>query len=870
MDNLQQYADTGIILTANRRLATQLREKYDHHMAAEGHQSWPSLMAMPLGTFIEQCYLQLFDDGYTDKQQLNDNQVLLLWEKIIQAQDIPLLRPFATAEKAYKAWKLIKLWQLDMDKEIFFEQQDSEQFYHWAMEFQDQCEHQNGCDSTSLGEIVLAGAIDNKIKQKKYLFLMGFDEIPPLHQQILEQLKKNAYHITNETLKEPCDTIHSTSFMDSEEEIITMAQWAYENHKKNPHKRIACVVPNLQPMRNQIERQFQIAFHSETIQSKVNISGGQGLLEFPLMTSAMFILSLVDNHEFDLAKISYLLRSPYFGNRQMELSSRHIFDKQLRQEGKIQLTFSELIYYLENSPLSLEKLKKTVSELKEYRKNMPKKLSPSQWCQQFSLILKKANWPGDRHIASLEYQLIQRWQNLLHDFSQLEHVETPITYHRGLILLKRLCQASLFQIKTDNTPVQVLGILEAAGNHFDALWVMDLHGGQWPAMAKPNPFIPRTIQTKYKIPHANAERELRFSQQMMERFATMANEIIYSYPKSKGDEVLLMSPLLAQYPKSKHPKINDSIQTESIITEWIEDFYGTPLPDGSYLPGGTKGFQLQAACPFRAFAETRLQSDEIDDPHLGLDAWQRGTTLHEILQSLWEILQNQQTLLSYTQEALQTLVEKLTLETLEKINHNNIFHKQPRFMALEKQRLTEIILDWLSIEKQRTPFAVKFEEYEVNSKINGLTYSLKMDRIDELESGQTVIIDYKTGRVTPHRWFDQRIDDPQIPLYTISYDGHIAGALFAQIRKGESQFKGICEVENAIPKAKPFEKFQPITTATSWLEQQQLWKNDLHALSEEIAQGYAAIDPKYGTISCQYCNLKGLCRVNERQPEDNT
>ncbi len=65
-----------------------------------------------------------------------------------------------------------------------------------------------------------------------------------------------------------------------------------------------------------------------------------------------------------------------------------------------------------------------------------------------------------------------------------------------------------FQAQSPAANVQILGILEAGGLLFDALWISGLDDSNWPAQPKPNPFIPKRLQRELKMPHASAEREL--------------------------------------------------------------------------------------------------------------------------------------------------------------------------------------------------------------------------------------------------------------------------------------------------------------------------------------------------------------------------
>ena len=74
-----------------------------------------------------------------------------------------------------------------------------------------------------------------------------------------------------------------------------------------------------------------------------------------------------------------------------------------------------------------------------------------------------------------------------------------------------------FQVEDEGAPVQVMGMLEAAGLRFDHLWIMGLHDETLPAPANPNPFLPSALQRQHHLPHSSAARELEFASTMMDR-----------------------------------------------------------------------------------------------------------------------------------------------------------------------------------------------------------------------------------------------------------------------------------------------------------------------------------------------------------------
>jgi len=97
----------------------------------------------------------------------------------------------------------------------------------------------------------------------------------------------------------------------------------------------------------------------------------------------------------------------------------------------------------------------------------------------------------------------------------------------------------------EGAPVQVMGMLEAAGLRFDHLWIMGLHDEALPAPANPNPFLPTSLQRQHKLPHSSAERELEFANKLAERLLASAPDVVLSYPEREGDRTLSPSPLVA-------------------------------------------------------------------------------------------------------------------------------------------------------------------------------------------------------------------------------------------------------------------------------------------------------------------------------------
>jgi probable DNA repair protein len=452
-----------------------------------------------------------------------------------------------------------------------------------------------------------------------------------------------------------------------------------------------------------------------------------------------------------------------------------------------------------------------------------------------------------------------------------------MTRAAALALLRRLASETLFQPRSGDAPVQVLGLYEANGLNFDHLWVMGLHGSAWPDAARPDPFLPLSLQREHGLPHCDPERERAWAEQMTMDLAASAPSVIFSHPGREGTEELLCSPLIEDF-----ESVDATLLEAAAFESWGQSIRrsGTleSVPPADPLPlrlskarGGSQLFRNQAACPFKAFAEHRLGAQPLDRLQIGLGAMRRGSVLHDIMESLWRELETQQALLALDAAEMQRLVHRIVGDVLERERQRSPVTLSGRYAELEAARMEEKVLAWLELERQRSPFrVVGFEQWQ-EFGIGGLHVNLKLDRIDELEDGDTVVLDYKTGQVKPSGWFGERPDDPQLPLYGVaagarSDGGPVAAVAFAQLRPDQQCFSGVVRDAGILPGLPAARSTQLREVSEHWPAVLGEWSSVLERLALEFRAGEARVNPKDGLQTCDrvYCELAALCRVHER------
>jgi RecB family exonuclease len=186
-----------------------------------------------------------------------------------------------------------------------------------------------------------------------------------------------------------------------------------------------------------------------------------------------------------------------------------------------------------------------------------------------------------------------------------------------------------------------------------------------------------------------------------------------------------------------------------------------------------------------------------------------------------------------------------------------------RYLELEATRLTRVITEWLAYEATRLPFSVAETESTRAVEIAGLKLDLRIDRIDRLNDGSLLVIDYKTGDVTPSAWQLPRADDVQLPLYAgFGLNGPAGGLVFAKLRAGKHEIVGCVRDARATLFTKLSGNSSLVKKA---LTDDQLadWKHSIEQLALDFIAGRAEVDPRDYPTTCERCELPALCRIHE-------
>jgi probable DNA repair protein len=877
---LQLLMEGYTLITPTSRLARFLQYQFATMQIHAGKVAWETPDIITWTAWLQRTWDEFAIQQQLDQIILSSQQQQLIWQEIIckSAYAGQLLQPANTAKQAMQAWQLCQQWEIPAFPENVYINEDAFAFQQWSRAYQQRCRDNRWLDAATLPAQLINFAKSIDINKK--FALAGFDEFTPQQQSLVNRLKKSGCVVQEHSLQKRNTHTLAQAFTDTREEIRAAALWARKLLEADESRNIGIIVHNLQELHSQIENIFgdvflpgSILVNTEALTRPFSISLGLPLHRYPVIDTAMVIIGM-GNQPMLVEEFNSLLQSPFIKDASMESQQRAKLNARLGKYGEYKISFTSLQRMIACKIIKPQDVPESFlaacNEYREIFQSSNKKQPVSAWAKLFTRLLKVFNWPGTRKLNSAEYQTVAEWQNQLNEFASLDLITHVLTYREALTQLRKLVMHARFQPESREVPVQILGLSGAAGMEFDNLWIMGLHEENWPPKAAPNPFIPIKLQRDLQMPDASAENKLKQATNLFQRLLDSSPDVMLGYPRNEKERPMRPSPLLKSWLQSgplkfDHDAYNYPKQIYSARQiVMLEDNRAPALPPGEAVSGGASLFKDQAACPFRAFAKHRLYAEGLKSKDIGLDTMDRGLIVHDVMEKLWSRLGSHANLITSSGSELDKLINETVSDTINEYQEKYPLVFTRRFTKIETGRLKTLINEYLVLERERHPFTVKESEHWHKFTFNNIEIRVRIDRIDKLTDGRYVILDYKTGNPKISAWFDDRPDDPQLPLYAITCEGEIAAVVYAKLKRGETAYVGLAEDDDLLPKVTTLNNTRGIKDhVPDWVSLFAHWNDTLKHLAINFCEGDAMVDPK-NADSCRYCDLHAFCRIYER------
>ncbi len=871
--------DGGLVVTASERAVRSLTAAFNRSRRAEGLTAWPSPNIQDWNTFVRSAW----DERNTDSRLvLNSLQEHSLWAGIVTAVAPEAARLAGARDRlaalAMEAHGLICAYapQLLNRKARSAWDQDAAAFGDWLTRFDEICRGDNLISAARL-PLELIEALKRDSAERAHLLLAGFDRVLPTQRELLATWGA----CTQVSLGEIAAQIEFHQATDPASELAACAVWCKQQLTANPHARLLVVSQDVPAHRGEIERAFlRLTCEGESVSAGSSIfefSLGVPLSRIALARGASLLLHWltepIEEHELD-----WLLSSGQIAASPGESLALTAFMRALRRKNlqRARWTLAEFLRQKPASELPAAWVTRVTQSQRRLREFARRPQSPLTWAELSPQLLEFAGWPGERPLTSAEFQARRRWQQTVDDCASLGFNGRPIEWKEFLAVLDRAVNETLFAPESQDAPILIAGPAESAGLAADAIWFLGATEDAWPANGATHPLLPLAAQRAAGMPHGSPRLDWELTDTVTRRLLASAPEVHFSYATQNEGVETRPSRIVEQLAGTPQ-LLNAALAAPAIpppLAVLFEDASQIPFPAGD-APGGSSTLTAQSQCAFKAFATARLGAQSWEPAEAGLTAKERGQLLHDVLHSVWagppygvgshEELLAVQDLNSFVADHVRRV---FTTEMPSRATES----MPPSYLALEETRLIRLVTEWLDYERTRVHFSVLDTEQKTSVSVAGLTLKVRLDRIDRLIDGSLLVIDYKSGNVSPSDWDLPRPDDVQLPLYAdFALDPHsstIGGLVFAKVRAGETEFSGKIRNAKATLRAdlrgntnlvkKPLDS-----------EQLSLWQRYIEELAQDFLAGRADVNPRDYPETCERCGLQVVCRVSENPPPSN-
>ena len=820
------------LVTANERLSREYRRAYDLHQQAQGELAWPTPNVTSLNRYFLQQYADLRHEQPGKHQAVVPRSTLLTMALDVQpGASLQLVQSFVDA------FETCLSYDIDFDDIRDFHARGSF-FSDWAASLIDGCKR-----NVFVQQIPRTLRAAEKSPSHDLLTVLLEELTHPERDYfdwLCQQVSIRRVN-TDGTLVQAVDArtvqdrpapaaikvSQSLSAQNFGEELHAASNWAADLLRDQPSTRIGIVVPSLASHHAKICEEMGLALSEESGSDdpRFDISGGETLAQQAVWQAARTFLEFAMELAIDTQPVvEELIASPFFS--QLDLTRLREWPRSLPARPSQQQLARVLNAEWFNALRLLDLAGQTTAE---------------EWWLRFKQVLDVAGWPNSGQLGSRQYQAFTAIEGTL---ARVASART-LTAKAALEYIHLVLSAETFAPERKPANILVLGLLEANGLSFDHLWVCGMDDENFPRRNSALPLIPRRITKSAGVPRADQDDELEFATRLLQRWCGQAAHVVASYTRTVDDAERRLTRLIEA--ENREIAINRAPRKEdAVVLENFSDDYGTSLLDGGPARGGVRLLEDQAACPMRAYAVHRLGITRKETPNLLPDPLIRGIILHDALHALFTAAKNKAEILRINQAAIELAVQ----QAIQRIT----YPLPPAFEVYEKERVAELLYGWLEVEALRDEFEIYALESSYTLTLSNLSLTVRADRIDKLQSGNLIVIDYKTGQIGTSGLLDPPLQRPQLPVYSL-VETQVAGALYAAIRKDDVRLLGVCAPEDDPGGARLLPMPRP------WSEQIAIWREELTRLAHDYENGYAAVEPVSG--ACDYCHLSSFCRVDD-------
>ncbi len=879
-----------VVLCPTARLAGGLRRAHGEAQAARGLAVWAALNGATPAQWLDHLVSSALLRGEVPADAMPGTfltwpQERCLWEQAIAADDAidggELFDRTGMALAAMEAESLRAAWRLDVPAAM--QTDEYRAFLRWREREAEACRAsgwRTAAEAMAWRIECVARGVGGLPAR---VGIAGFVSPDPVLSRLLLVLEERGVELFRVKVGSDDTAMpEARACIDADDECRAAAAWAKVHLSASPQARLRIAVADWPARRRLLEAALDAALHGDAVgagwaslERAWAVAGGTPLAGEPVVATALSLLQLFAHpRRIAQADVGALLCAPGWSADVVETDGRARLEAALRERLPPEFSLDRLRRVVQRLSVteSVPQLSAHLDALGDAQRAAPGRQLPGAWGKAFVTLLDALGWPGQRPPLPAEQAAGEQFREVLAGLTTLDAVLGRIDAGTALRLAQQSARDLSFAPPRRGAPaVELCGLNDALAGPVDGLWLMGINEGAWPPAPRPNPLLPAELQRRAGMPQSRADSLAEQARELQTLWCEGASEIIFSWAGSEGERALRPSPLLTDMVQVAIPAIDALPVADEETLDRIDDARAPAVSDGERIRGGTALLQAQAVCPAWGFYQYRLGAAVLPAPTFGLDARARGGLLHGALETFWNG-RGLGDLLAMDETARAEAIALAVAASLAEFDREAIDPLPPRLASLEGERLRALLATWLDMEATRVNFRVAACEEKHELNIEGLPVRVVVDRIDTLDDGRLVVIDYKSGRnVSADSWADARPSEPQLPIYAaLAFpDKAVAAVALARVTSDDPGFLGIAESEGLLPGVKSLDgqrKRYAEDEFPDWTALREIWAERIAELAREVKHGVAAVvfaDEK----DIEYCEVKPLLRVAERRAQ---
>ncbi|HSD70028.1 MAG TPA: PD-(D/E)XK nuclease family protein [Woeseiaceae bacterium] len=830
-----------VIVTASRRLARDLQEQHAGQQLATGRETWHTAQIYFRGDWLNRL-LDSADQSRPWPLRIDPISSVILWERCLAKHSAEAVLSFAgTVQLARQAWQRLQEYDVPLEEvSRSARSTDQRQFARAARAYDESLRRNHWVDAASIPALVAAALESRQIIAPASVLFAGFDRLTPAMDHIVGQLRRQGCVVEMAAVADRSTSIVSRSFRDRRQELRAAGLWARGYLQKSPRAKLAIICPDLQAdaagaarlVREGLAPGWQYA--GAASRRAVDVSYGRRLNEFPAIAVALLLLRWLQRG-LPSRDMAVLLRSPFISGASVSGRSRCELELRLWPDRTWSPTDLATLLRSHDEADDTRRWHATIERVVAFTNEHRGNASPTAWAERFDRLLVALGWPGESPPDSAGYQLLNRWRAMLAEFAATGLVTPERSMTAAVDRICSMASEVIFQPEAEGGIVQLLGVLEASGLSFDAVWVCGMDTTRWPLPPNPLALVSRALQEEHSMPDATPHDNYRFAELLLGRIRASAGEVVLSWARSDGDADLSPSRLLSGLELRSGDGLADpgwhaeEFQDPSAVAT-VEADPAPPILPGEKVAGGAYTVQAQATEPFTAFARGRLRIRDVPAIESGLPAAMKGSILHRVLHRFLSGKPDSGAIAAWTEEEIDQRIERSLSEVLLPARrHLDATHC--RLLEFEQRRLRRVLKMFVESERLRQPFAIEKVEFALDFERFGVPLALRVDRVDRLADNSRLIIDYKTGTPKSPLDRDGRLLDLQLVVYAMAIGGPIGGLVLINLDSRAISYKGTGGTEEWDPKRH-----------ADWTDRLASWIEAANTAIAGIAKGDIRID----------------------------